>query len=454
MKKIIALTCIALALSAHVFATPAHSKNTNSKITSASSTAPLTTPLSAPLTAQSPIPLNSYGAVDLNANVPLSAQVIPKATDFKDPVITPLASIFAQSVPMAPSLNAKSYILMDATTGAVIAANNPNERLAPASLTKLMLLYIAEQELAKNQIHLDDMVTVQPVAWATGGSRMFLKPGDQVSVKDLISGIIVASGNDAAVTLALHLAGTQEAMVNMMNQQAAQLGMTNTHFSDVMGLPVPNHYSSAYDLALLARAIVTQYPQDISWYGQKWFTHNGIKQPNFNKLLFIYPYALGLKTGSTSSAGYSLVSAAQMPGRAMELVGVVLNTPSGDDSAADSKALLTYGFNFFTDLKIYSAGQVLDNPRVFAGQDKTSPVGPKDDINVTIPTNLSSNLTANLKLQPNLQAPLVLNQTVGSIDILLSGQTTPIQSVPAVILKDNPKGNILRHMNDQISSWF
>jgi len=450
MKKItfkISSLALGLCLMASSFGAPTASKNH----IAAAAALPSPNP---PLTLQSPIPLNSYGAIDINANVPLAAQVAPKPSNFTDPVITPLSTIFAQSVPIPPSLNAKGYILMDATTGAVIAANNPNMRLAPASLTKLMLLYIAEQELAKNQIHLDDMVTVQPVAWATGGSRMFLKPGDQVSVRDLISGIIVASGNDAAVTLALHIAGTQDAMVNMMNQQAVQLGMTNTHFSDVMGLPVPNHYSSAYDLSLLARAIVTQYPQDISWYGQKWFTHNGIKQPNFNKLLFIYPYALGLKTGSTSSAGYSLVSAAQMPGRPMELVGVVLNTPSGDDSAADSKALLTYGFNFFTDLKIYTAGQVLDNAKVSYGKDKTSPVGPKDDINITIPTNLSSNLTANLKLQPNLQAPLVSNQTVGSIDISLTGQTTPIQSVPAVVLKDNPKGNILRRVNDQVSNWF
>ncbi len=444
--KLLALSLITLAFQASSL--PTHSGSTTPNTSSKTALTPLT--------AQSPVPLNSYGAVDLNANVPLSAQVIPKPANFTDPTVNSLSMIFAKSVPIPPNLNAKSYILMDANTGAVIAANNPNERLAPASLTKLMLLYITEQELAKNQIHLDDLVTVQPVAWATGGSRMFLKPGDQVAVRDLISGIIVDSGNDAAVTLALHLAGTQDAMVNMMNQQAAQLGMTNTHFSDVMGLPVPNHYSTAYDLALLAKAIITQYPQDIGWYGQKWFVYKGIKQPNFNKLLFIYPYALGLKTGSTSSAGYSLVSAAQIPGRSMELVGVVLNTPSGDDSAADSKALLTYGFNFFTDLKIYSAGQILDNPKVYGGKDQTSPVGPKEDINITIPTNLSSNLTANLKLQPNLQAPLVQNQIVGSIDISLANQTPalPIQSTPAVILKDNPVGNMFRKIHDQVSSWF
>ncbi len=440
MKKIITLSITAFLTTSvfSVFATTA---------TSTVTTMPVST-----LTSNSPVPLNSYGAVDMKANVPLSAQVPAKPTGFVDPVVTPLSTIFSKNVPIPPSLNSKSYLLMDANTGAVIATNNPNERLAPASLTKLMLLYIAEQELAQGQIHLDDMVTVQPVAWATGGSRMFLKPGAQVAVRDLISGIIVDSGNDAAVTLALHMAGTQDAMVNLMNQQAAQLGMTNTHFSDVMGLPAPNHYSTAYDFGLLASAIVTQYPQYLSWYGQKWFSYNGIKQPNFNKLLFIYPYAQGLKTGSTSSAGFSLVSAAKMPNNNMQLVGIVLNTPSGDDSAADSKALLTYGFNFFTTKKIYDAGQTLNSARVYFGQDKQTPVGLSSALNVTLPSSVTAELSAKLTLQPRLEAPITQNQTVGKIDILLNNQV--IESVPAVALKANPSGSIWRRISDQISSWF
>lgn len=403
-------------------------------------------------TANSPVPLNSYGAVDINAVVPLSAQVPAKPTGFVDPTVTPLANIFVKNVPATPNLNGKSYLLMDANTGTVIAADQPNERLAPASITKLMLLYIAEQSLAQGQIHLDDQVTVQPVAWATGGSRMFLKPGTQVSVRDLISGIIVDSGNDAAVTLALHIAGTQQAMVNMMNQQAAQLGMTNTHFSDVMGLPAPSHYSTAYDLALLGSAIVTQYPQYLSWYGQKWFSYNGIKQPNFNKLLFIDPDAIGLKTGSTSTAGYSLVSAAKRTNNNMMLVGVVLDTPSGDDSAADSKALLTYGFNFFSTKKIYSAGQVLNSARVYAGQDKTTPIGVQNDLNVTLPSSLLNSLSAKLTLNPQLTAPLTQNQTVGKVEILLNNQV--IGSVPAVALKANPDGNWWRRICDAVANWF
>lgn len=403
-------------------------------------------------TANSPAPLNSYGAIDVNAKVPVAIQVPPKPTGFTDPAITTLASQWPQNVPTPPTLNAKSYVLMDATTGAVLAASKPNMRIAPASITKLMLLYIAEQELAKGQIHLTDVVTVPSVAWATGGSRMFLKPGDKITVRNLISGIIVDSGNDAAVTLATHIAGTQNAMVSLMNQQAVQLGMTNTHFADVMGLPAPSHYSSAYDLAKLAKAIISNYPKDLPWFGQKWFSYNGIRQPNFNKLLFMYPYADGLKTGSTSAAGFSLVSTAKIPNRQMRLIGVVLGTPSDNNAATESKALLTYGFNFFMNKTIVPAGKTLDTVRTYMGSQKTTPIGLPSNLVATLPQSLNDKVSATLKVGKSVKAPLKQYQTIGKVQINVNGQ--PYGSVPAVALTANPTGGFFRRVSDRLSMWF
>lgn len=438
MKKIIVLS--ALLYSLHGFAeTP--------------NTTPTTTKNPQPtITANSPVPLNSYGAVDVNANVPVAAQVPPKPADFKDTPFTTLAQQWPQNVPTPPALDAKSYTLMDAKTGAVLAASRPNERLAPASITKLMLLYIAEQELAKGQIHMDDIVTVPQVAWATGGSRMFLKPGDKIAIKDLIPGIIVDSGNDAAVTLATHIAGTQDAMVSLMNHQAQRLGMTNTHFSDVMGLPAPRHYSSSYDLAKLARAMVTQFPQYQAWFSQKWYTYNGIRQPNFNKLLFMYPYADGMKTGSTSAAGYSLVSTAKIPERHMRLIAVVLGTPSDHLAAAESKALLTYGFNFFTNKTLVEAYKPLDNVKTYFGQQKSTPIGLTKTLVATLPQSLGNKVNATLKVGESIKAPLAKNQPIGQVEIKVDGK--PLASVPAVALKDNPEGGFFSRMKDHLSLWF
>lgn len=439
MKRILFLSSLLV-----VSAAQATSNIPNNTMTSTNTT------LTAPV--KTGVPLNAYGAVDVNANVPLALQVPVKPNGFVDPNIQTEAQVWASHVPAAPQLNAKSYVLMAANSGAILAANNPNERLAPASLTKLMLLYITEQELAAGQIHLSDMIKVPKVAWATGGSRMFLKPGQEVSVRNLISGIIVESGNDAAVTLATHIAGTQNAMVSLMNQQAQALGMSNTHFSDVMGLPVPNHYTSAYDMAKLAQAIVTQYPQYISWYGQKWFSYNGIKQPNFNKLLFTYRYAQGLKTGSTDTAGYSLVSAAKMPDRPMHLIAVVLGTPSGTDSAADSKALLTYGFHFFKTTTVYSANQTLNNAKTYLGKSSSTPVGVAQDMVVTLPQSLSSQLQAALNLNKKIKAPISKGQMLGKVQVKLNGQL--LAEAPAIALQANPEGGFWTRLTGRIKSWM
>ncbi len=397
-------------------------------------------------------PLNQYGSVDVNANVPVAEQVLPKPANFKDPTITPLANQWPDIIPSQPMLNVRSYILMSANTGKILLAYNANKRLPPASLTKLMLLYITQQNLANGSIKLSDKILVPKVAWATGGSRMFLKPGSQVTIQQLIPGIIVDSGNDAAVTLATYIAGTQSAFVDMMNQQAHRLQMTNTHFTDVMGLPAPAHYSSAYDMALLAHAIVHDYPQYLSWFGQKSYRYNGIKQYNFNKLLFIYPDADGLKTGSTASAGFSLVSTAKQPHNPMRLIGVVMGAPSDQASAQDSKALLTYGFRFFKNVLLYPKNTQLEKVRMYFGQNKRLRVGINQALNVTIPAHSGKKLSANLMMNKAIEAPIKKGQVVGTVEVKLGN--TLIETTPAVALENNPTGGFWRRLSDHIARWF
>ncbi len=391
-------------------------------------------------------PLNKFGSVDVNANVPDEQQVIEKAPGFKDPDIQPLSSKYTAIVPTPPMFNVKSYILTSANTGQVLAANNANLRLPPASITKLMLLYIAEQELQNGTIKLSDVVQVPQVAWGTGGSRMFLKPGEQVTVQQLIPGIIVDSGNDAAVTLATHIAGTQDAFVDIMNQKAQALGMTNTHFTDVMGLPAPAHYSSAMDLAILAKAMITEFPQNQSWFSQKDYTFDGIHQYNYNKLLFIYPYADGLKTGSTDSAGFSLVSSAQEPNNTMHLIAVVLNAPSIMDSATFSKSLLTYGFRNFKDQTIYPANSKLQDLRVYDGSEKTIPVGLSQALTVTVPVASNEKITTTLALPKNLEAPIQAGQNIGTIQVNLGKNT--IETANVVALANDLPGGWFRKVYD------
>jgi len=416
------------------------------------------TPTPAP-TAQAPVdinsatpPLNKYGAVDVNASVPVSAQVPDKPAGFKDPAVNPLANNYSDLIPAQPSLNAKSYILVDANSGEVIAANNPNMRLAPASITKLMLIYVAQQEIAAGTIHLTDEVTVPTVAWATGGSRMFLKPGQQVSVQDLISGILVDSGNDAAVTLATYIAGTQSAMVNMMNFQAQKLNMTNTHFTDIMGLPAPAHYSTAYDLALLGQAVMNTYPQYFAWFSQKYFKYGKITQPNFNRLLFIYPYASGMKTGSTDEAGYSLVGSAQMPNNPMRLVSVVMGTPDANTMATASKALMTYGFRFFSDQLLYSANTTLGNARIYGGDSRTVPAGVLENMYVTVPGTSKQQVSTEVNYLSGVEAPIKRGQQVGNVVISLNGKV--ISTQPIVAMQDIGPGGSVRRAIDKVSKWF
>ncbi|WP_235602934.1 D-alanyl-D-alanine carboxypeptidase family protein [Piscirickettsia litoralis] len=399
-------------------------------------------------------PLNKYGAVNVNAHVPENIQVpaAPLAAGGAQATPAVLSSQWPALVPPQPQLNAKSYILMDAKNGEILAAYDGNKRMAPASTTKLMLLYIVQQELKSGRIHLDDRVTVPKIAWATGGSRMFLKPGSQVSVKELIQGVIVDSGNDAAVTLATYMGGTQSAIVHLMNQALKSLGMHNTHFSDVMGLPSPAHFSTAYDLSKLAFGLINRYPEYYSWFSQKYFRYNGIRQANFNRLLFIYPYADGLKTGSTGAAGFSLVSSAKTPGNPMRLIAVVLGANSDNQVASLSKELLTYGFRFFEGRELYHADTKLSERRVWLGQSDELAVGVDKALYVTIPQGSDSKLKANMVFDNTLKAPIAKGQKVGELKVTLEGKE--VADVPVVAMADVAQGGFFKRFSDHVRLFF
>lgn len=397
-------------------------------------------------------PLNEYGAVDVNAKVPLSAQIIEADESVIQPTVIAESTLFPAIVPSSPVINADGYLLMSANTGQVLAAHQPNKRLSPASLTKLMLVYVLQKELKLNRITLQDVVTVPKVAWATGGTRMFLKPGDKLSVRDLISGVLVASGNDAAVALAVHLGGTQEAFVAMMNHEAQRLGMVNTHFNNVMGLPSPAHYSSAYDLAVLTRQMITEFPEYLDWFGQKTVSYNGIEQQNYNKLLFRYQYAIGMKTGSTEGSGFSLVSAAKRPDHETLLIGVVLGASTRDLSVSGSQALLTYGFRFFKTQRLYNENQVLTRPRVLMAQEKTVAVGLAQPLDLTFPNVDASTLKSDIILKESLKAPIKKGEAVGVLQIKLGDKVLVEQ--PIVAFEDNPEGSMWQGIKDKMSLMF
>lgn len=354
------------------------------------------------------------------------------------------------ATPTPPSINAKGYFLVDGYSGAVLASSNPDERMAPASLTKMMTSYIISGALREGRIHLTDLVPISQEAWKTGGSKMFIKVGDNVSVSDLMQGIIVDSGNDACVAMAEFLAGSQESFVNLMNQQATRLGMKNTHFVDVNGLPDPGHYSTPRDMAILARALVFDFPEDYKWYSQKWFTYNNIKQPNRNRLLWRDPTVDGIKTGHTDDAGYCLVASAYRNNT--RLISVVMGAPTDASRADDNQKLLTYGFRFFQTRQLYSANKPLTSVRVWQGANKELPVGLAQDFYVTVPAGQQTRTKATLNINPSIKAPIKKGQQVGMMEVTLNG-SSPV-TLKLVALQDDPLGNIWRRLADKIAMYF
>lgn len=369
------------------------------------------------------------------------------ATLFANPVIpVPVQPQQPTYTPSAPNIQGTGYILMDATSGKIIADKSSNDRMPPASLTKLMSMYIISGALKSGQVKLDDKVLISTKAWKTEGSRMFVKVGTEVPVRDLIQGIVVASGNDATVAMAEHVAGTEEAFTALMNQQAKLLGMNNSHFMDSTGLPNPDHYSTAHDLATLTRAYINAFPEDYGYYSEKWFFYNNIKQPNRNRLLWRYQYADGLKTGHTNEAGYCLVASAKKDG--MRLISVVLGEPSDMARTEDSMRLLTYGFRFFETHKLYGANTPVVRARVWQGEQTDIPLGIKQDMYVTVPSGQYKKVLATLTLTNPLKAPIVKGQTYGTLNVTLNNQV--IASNPLIAMEDNPRGNLWRRATDSV----
>lgn len=378
-----------------------------------------------------------------------TSTAVPLATA---PMLPPQPAQSPTLTPSSPDINANGYVLMDAKSGQILAEKNLDTHLQPASLTKMMTLYVVSSALQSGQIHLNDLVTISKTAWKTGGSRMFVQVGTQVPVQDLIQGVIVASGNDAAVALAEYVGGTQENFVNLMNQDAAKLGMVNSHFVDVNGLPVPDHFSSPRDLAILARALITQFPDYYkAWYGQKWIDYNHIKQANRNHLLWQDASVDGLKTGHTDEAGYCLVASAERGG--MRLISVVMGAPTSGARTTDSEALLNWGFRSYTTHELFAANQPIAKPRVWFGQQDDVALGIPSGLFITVPKGQYQNLKAFLTLDNNyIEAPITKGQKMGNVDVTLDNK--PMLKEPVVALEANPKGNVTDRLKDRVILFF
>ncbi|OGT47451.1 MAG: serine-type D-Ala-D-Ala carboxypeptidase [Gammaproteobacteria bacterium RIFCSPHIGHO2_12_FULL_41_20] len=369
----------------------------------------------------------------------LANPVIPIATQ-PQPIFTP----------STPNIDAKGYILIDATTGKVLAEKDADIRMPPASLTKLMSLYLISKAIKAGSIHWDDKVRISTKAWKMEGSRMFVKVGDEVPVKDLVQGIIVESGNDATVAMAEYIAGTEETFTDMMDDQAKLLGMQNSHFTDSTGLPNPDHYSTPRDFATLAQAYISSFPEDYHLFSEKWFTYNGIRQPNRNRLLWQFQYADGLKTGHTSDAGYCLVASARKNG--MRLISVVMGAPTERVRTDDSIRLLTYGFRFYETRQLYNAANPLTQARVWQGTSKHVPLGLAKDLYVTMPAGQYKRLQATMQLNSPMKAPIIKGQSYGQVNVILNNQS--LISAPLIALENNPKGSLWRRISDAVDYGF
>ncbi len=361
------------------------------------------------------------------------------------PLPTP-APVNQVMVPAAPDIAAKSYILMEATTGQILVASNEHERLPPASLTKLMTAYIAESEMDRGRLKPNDLVNISVNAWKTGGSRMFVREGTQVPVMDLMRGIVIQSGNDATVAMAEHIAGSEDAFADLMNQMAQRLGMKDTHFMNPTGLPHPNHYSSAYDMAILARDIIQNYPDHYALYAEKEFTYNNIHQPNRNLLLDRDPSVDGLKSGHTDEAGYCLVASAKRDNT--RLIGVEFGTDSIQARAQEMQKLLAYGYRYYETQHLYDAKQSLQSLRIWGGDVDQLSVGLATPLNVVIPRGQGANLQASLEVNHALEAPIAEGEQMGTVSIKLGDQV--VRQVPLVALNKVEEGGFFKRMSDSV----
>jgi len=349
--------------------------------------------------------------------------------------------------PTPPTVAAGSYILQDFRSGKVLAENNADVKLAPASLTKIMTVFVVFTEIRNGHLHLDDTATISQKAWATGGSKMFIKVDDKVKIEDLLKGVIIQSGNDASVALAEHVAGDESTFAEMMNQYAQRLGMLNTHFVDSNGLPAENHYTTARDLATLTSALIKEFPEYYRWFSQQEFTYNNITQHNRNTLLSRDGSVDGVKTGFTDDAGYCLVASALRDD--MRLISVVMNTKSAAARAAENQNLLNYGFRFFEAHKIFQGKTALAEPRVWKGDEKNAPLGLAEDLYVTIPRRQFDGVKSEIVVDPKIMAPIQEGAKLGSVKVTLKGEV--LANKDLIALTAVQQGGIFRRAYDSIA---
>lgn len=355
-------------------------------------------------------------------------------------------ALAAKPVPAPPKVAAKNYFVVDFSSGKILAEKKADVKVEPASITKLMTAFVVYKEMEADRLAMDDIVDISEKAWRMGGSRMYLEVNSKVPVSDLLKGLIIQSGNDASVALAEHIAGTEEAFVQLMNQYAAELGMDNTNFVNSTGWPDKQHLTTARDIAKLAAAIIKESPEHYSWYAEKEYTYNDIKQYNRNKLLWRDETVDGIKTGHTESAGYCLVSSASRAD--MRIISVVLGTDSEKARASVSQALLNYGFRFYESHTLYDEGEVLSRPRIWKGEYEVLTVGLSEDLAVTIPRGAYDELDATMDIDKNIEAPVAKGQQVGVVKVSLNGDV--LESVPLVALESVNEGGLFRIAKDYV----
>jgi len=363
-----------------------------------------------------------------------------------------LSSANAQDIiiPAPPQLAASGYLLIDATTGEVLVAENADVQLPPASLTKMMTSYIVAGEISRGNFQESTMVNISVKAWKMEGSKMFVREGTQVSVGDLIRGVIVQSGNDASVALAEHVAGSESAFADIMNQQAALLGMNSTHYENATGWPAEGHVTTARDLSLLAKALINDHPEHYAIYAEENFEYNNINQPNRNRLLSRDPSVDGIKTGHTEEAGYCLVSSATKNG--MRLIAIVMGARSDNSRMVESQKLLTYGFRYFQTHQLYSVSNDVSTIRIWSGESEELTLGVAEDIYLTLPRGAQDKLQAQMHIDTVVKAPIKIGQEIGTITVELDGEQ--ILELPLVAKQEIEQAGFFSRIWDSVKLFF
>lgn len=356
----------------------------------------------------------------------------------------------AAMIPAPPQIPARSYLVMDAASGQVLIAKNEHDRYPPASLVKIMTSYLAELELIRGNLSEDEMVTVSEKAWRMGGSRMFIQEGRQVRLMDILKGVIIASGNDASVALAEHIAGSEDAFVSLMNRKAQELGMHNTNFQNSTGWPADDQYSSAFDLALLSRALISNSYQYYPLYAEKYFEFNDIRQPNRNRLLWRDDTVDGIKTGHTSEAGYCLVASAVRDN--MRLITVVMGSANEETRAQETQQLLNYVYRFYETVPLYNASQVVSQQRIWGGKENEVKLGVVENLAVTIQRGKQEEMSVVLDLPRNVVAPILEGETVGKVLVSVKGEL--ISETPLIALKSVEEAGFVKRLWHKVLKFF